>query len=1204
MGKKILLVVICMTSILLAYESMYGVVRGGTIHQFTPSPRSDADMIYFSNGITIDVTQGAPMLPDHLMVDETEYFLVHCSGAVTEEQLEAITSAGGAVYSYLPHYTFIVRMSEATRQQVTGFDFVDWTGSYHPAYKISSQDEFSVLTGIRKITILLYPDAALDAVAGFLVDHGAVITDIAETKWDKLINCEIDLVHLPGIAKLDAVNWIEPWHQMELHNDDVQWIVQTGTMNNRRIWDMGITGEGELLSTCDSGMRTSHYAFRNTTSGWITTWGDYPTHRKIIAYHPANTYGSGYADFGDESGNYYHGSHTGGTACGNDDIMGNPYAFDGVAIDSRIYFLDGGGAFGGIYLYPNLNDLFDLPYTGNAAGSVKLMSNSWGNSVNGAYTANAAQVDQFMWDHPDFLVFFSNGNDGPSGGSVGSPATAKNCVSVGGCQNASGYTQIYAFSSRGPTQDGRYKPTILTPGQNVISVYGGSDNNYWSMDGTSMAAPGAMGAGTLVREYFADGWYPSGTANSADTMSPSAALIKAVLVNCADPTITGYTNVPNNNIGWGRVDLDSALYFAGDARQLAIIDEETGLSTGQYVEYTYNVNSSSEPLRVTLVWTDYPAAINANPTLVNDLHLTVTDPSNNVYKGNVYSSGQSVTGGSYDLLNVEECVRRNSPQTGAWTVRVEGNNCPYGPQPFAIVVNGDITASMQQNVVYETHSIDDSGGNNNGKLDPGETVFITVTLRNDGSQDATSATGTLRTSSGDITIVDSVDSYGTIVAGGGTADGTFEVTASAATPQGTVVPLTVHLESNGGAYTTNCNFQIVVGLPRYDYVNHDIGNCVLTVTKHGSLGYLNQNSQGSGFIYPASGDNQLYHSTFALTNATNYVMDRFYPNSGSVPNNTDWLVTTTPDGRCWIDTIAPAYSDQESWALFTDSGYTSPKPLRVTQHGYAWSAPCYDDFVIVRNEVTNCSGSAVSDIYAGVIADFDMGDAYTNNAGTDAGRRLAYMWYPSAPNVYVGIKLLDPYSAANVSALENPVYVYNGATNVWHDTTLHKFLDGTLSFSSSPYSEDWSVVISGGPLALGAGGTEVVAFAFVGGSSLANLQENADSAQSIYDQIWAVEEYGSTIVRDRTFYAPHPNPFTQKTCLMFNLPSAQHVNVTVYNAAGQAVKTLVDRTCEAGMNTVFWDGRDERNMRLPNGVYFFAVNTAGEYITKKLIMVH
>ena len=350
MVKKMLLVVLCMAGILLAYDGMYGVVQGGTIHQFTPAPHEDANMIYFSNGISIDVNAGAPALPAHLVIDATEYYLVHCRAAVTEEQVGAIISAGGTVYSYLPHYTFIVRMNDAARKQVDLLDFIDWTGPYHPAYKLSGQTEFEVFAGVRRITILLYPDAGLDEVTRFLIERGAVLTDIAESRWDKLINCEIDLVHVPDIAKLDAVNWIEPWHQMELHNDDVQWIVQTGSTNNRRIWDMGITGDGELLSTCDSGMRPSHYAFRNTTSGWITTWGDYPTHRKIIAYHPANTYGAGYADFGDEALNFYHGSHTGGTACGNDDVMGSPYAFDGVAIDGRIYFLDGGGSNGGIDL--------------------------------------------------------------------------------------------------------------------------------------------------------------------------------------------------------------------------------------------------------------------------------------------------------------------------------------------------------------------------------------------------------------------------------------------------------------------------------------------------------------------------------------------------------------------------------------------------------------------------------------------------------------------------------------------------------------------------------------------------------------------------------------------------------------------------------------------------------------------------------------
>ncbi len=1204
MNRKILLAIGLVVTLCLGSADLYGVINGGTIHQFTPAPYENAEWVYFSNGIKFSTQNGEPVLPKSLRVEKSDYYIVHCKGSVYPEYVHRIEAIGAKVYSYIPNNSFLIKMSEITKNEVEHIEFIDWIGIYQPAYKISGQDDFKTLQGVRKVTILLYPDAQFDGVMDFLETIGAKITDTAESKWDKLIIAEVDLSSVPEIAKIEEISWIEPWHKTELHNDNVQWILQTASSGNRRVWDMGITGDGELVSTCDTGIRTSHYAFRNTSTGWITTWGDYPSHRKIIAYQPANSSGPGYADFGDEAINSYHGTHTAGTACGNDDIMGSPSGRDGLGIDSRIYFLDGGGSNGAVYHYSNLNDLFILPYNGNAAGSVKMISNSWGSSVNGAYTTSCAQVDQFMWDHNDFLAFFSNGNSGPGSGTVGSPAAAKNCVSVGGCRNGSNYQLIYGSSSRGPTQDGRYKPTIIAPAQTVYSPYGAGDSGYWGLQGTSMASPGAAGAGTLVRQYFSDGFYPTGAANPTDSLAPSAALLKAMLVNCADPSITGYTNVPNNNIGWGRIDLDSVLYFSGDTKNLAIVDEETGLSTGQFVEYTYSVNSSSVPIRIALIWTDYPATAGVGIKLINDLHLTVTDPGANEYKGNVYSAGQSVTGGSYDILNVEECVRINSPATGSWTIRVDGNNCPYGPQPFALVVTGNLGTTAQPDVVYVSNIIDDSAGNNNGRVDPGETVYITVTLRNDGSVDATNATGTLRTSSSDITLIDSVASYGTISANGGTAQGTFQFSASVSIPQGTIVPMTVYFEANGGAYTTNCNFQIIVGLPRYDYVNHDIGNCVLTVTKHGSIGYLGVNSQGSGFIYPGSGSNQLYHSSMALANATNYVMDRFYINAGATPNNTDWLCTTNPDGRCWIDSITPAVSDQESWAMFSDSGCISPKGIIVTQHGYAWSAAGYDDFVITRFEVKNAGASAVSNIYTGVIADLDMGDAYNNRGGTDATRRLAYEWDPAIPNVYVGVKLLAPYTATNVSVLQNDIFVYNGATNIWHDTTHYKFLNGTLSFPSGTTNEDWSVVVSAESYTLNPGETQEVAFAFVGGSSLANLQENADSAQSIYDQYFAVLENTTPTVSEYNIYAPYPNPFDNKTCITFSLSKPEHVKIMVYNTAGQLIKNILDEKCSAGLNKIYWYGKDNNGAKLPNGVYFYSIETEKNHTTKKLIILH
>ena len=77
-------------------------------------------------------------------------------------------------------------------------------------------------------------------------------------------------------------------------------------------------------------------------------------------------------------------------------------------------------------------------------------------------------------------------------------------------------------------------------------------------------------------------------------------------INSADPDVSGYT-VPDNNIGWGRINDDNVCYFAGDARRLALVDNTDGLLTGEYVEYQVYVADNAIPLKAALVWTDYPA---------------------------------------------------------------------------------------------------------------------------------------------------------------------------------------------------------------------------------------------------------------------------------------------------------------------------------------------------------------------------------------------------------------------------------------------------------------------------------------------------------------------------------------------------------------------------------------------------------------------
>jgi hypothetical protein len=102
------------------------------------------------------------------------------------------------------------------------------------------------------------------------------------------------------------------------------------------------------------------------------------------------------------------------------------------------------------------------------------------------------EIDIFMWDHPDSLIFVAAGNDGDTGtengvGTVGTPATHKNGVSVGASLNSIESFKAYnlislfgqkgeyndrslaSFSSRGPTKDGRLKPEVCGVGKQPLS---------------------------------------------------------------------------------------------------------------------------------------------------------------------------------------------------------------------------------------------------------------------------------------------------------------------------------------------------------------------------------------------------------------------------------------------------------------------------------------------------------------------------------------------------------------------------------------------------------------------------------------------------------------------------------------------------------------------------------------------------------------
>lgn len=192
-----------------------------------------------------------------------------------------------------------------------------------------------------------------------------------------------------------------------------------------------------------------------------------------------------------------------------------------------------------------------------------------------------------------------------------------------------------------------------------------------------MSNPLTAGGVAVVKDYY----------NKAQGINATAALVKATLINSAvdilDENNDGANDndfpIPNNHEGWGRINLDGATDGT-----IQFVEEGTGLSTGG--SQVFNVTSTGGPLKVTLVWSDYPSTDTASVNLVNNLDLTVANGAN-TYRGNVFSGGWSATGGTADNRNNVENVYIQSP-SGSYTITVNGFNVPNGPQKFALVVDG------------------------------------------------------------------------------------------------------------------------------------------------------------------------------------------------------------------------------------------------------------------------------------------------------------------------------------------------------------------------------------------------------------------------------------------------------------------------------------------------------------------------------------
>jgi serine protease AprX len=561
-------------------------------------------------------------------------------------------------------------------------------------------------------------------------ENKRIIIDIKNAKNDPA-NLLLKLPHIHGVKQIQEIK------MQKTRNN-----IARGIMNaNGLINDLGLTGKGEIIGVADTGLDSGDPS---------TLHPDFRGRIKKVKSYPIDTIHNNYvknpdADDGAKDEDSGHGTHVAGSVLGDgaSSVAAGHEVVRGLAYESELVFeaIEQWANWTDEYIaeYENMYGrrpeqygLLGIPtdisklFEYARRNGCNIHTNSWGGGEAGAYDQQCFDLDEYVYKNKDFVVLFAAGNSGVDQNedgkvdltSVDSPGTAKNCITVGASENQrsefvnetyGGYqwwptnypsppikddpmtdgsgTDVVAFSSRGPTNDGRIKPDVVAPGTFILSTRSrfiapnhtgwakfAPNKDYFFMGGTSMATPLVAGAIALIRQFLR---------TKKKIRMPSAALLKATLIHGAERMDCRYSAETRKGLydmeqGWGLVNVQRSIDRT--PAEIRYIDRKKGLKTGQAKSIMADVLSSEMPFKATLVWTDYPGQ-----SLINNLNLIVTDPGGNRFNGNVF---EPPFDSSLDISNNVESVFILDPVPGVYKIEVVGSNVAETTQDYALVYSG------------------------------------------------------------------------------------------------------------------------------------------------------------------------------------------------------------------------------------------------------------------------------------------------------------------------------------------------------------------------------------------------------------------------------------------------------------------------------------------------------------------------------------
>ncbi len=576
-----------------------------------------------------------------------------------------------------------VAVTKQAYDDLVGYKLIKAAGEVSARDKVTTEvfEEGFRLTaeGSAEIVVSLFSEEYQDAFSTYLTSTNANVLNIRSSGEFELT---ADPTEVLKILELNYVQFVESGIPVNaITNENSARLSNVNDVVN----NFGLTGNGVNVGVWDIADIAPHADFVRNNQSRVSL-----REAPITVNFGVGTYS--YREYSD------HSTHVAGTvgSSGN----GNQAA-RGMATEVNLFSYNFSGDISSEIRNSGLN-LTNHSY-GVRCGWNRSSNGNWsdfGRSCFGNYGSLARGWDSLVLGNYNLIIVKSAGNDrddnpaaanGNGDGqykngfdTISERGNAKNIITVGAANNAG--TATTAFSSWGPTNDGRIKPDIVADGYGVLSTVATvstCDNDdirnpgstYDTCNGTSMSTPVVTGSLALIQQRH----------KQLFNRNMHASYAKALLIHTAeDIRRTG----PDYETGWGLLDTEAAITQLNRGQQY-----NGSFNTGvqcisasfigtlcrlKPVSYTMQVGSTNE-LKVTTAWIAPSMSLNSTNAAIADYNLTLIAPNGNVYSPwvlNPSNPAQSATRGTNSRDNVEQVVVTN-PQSGTWTVSIKPRSSSY-----------------------------------------------------------------------------------------------------------------------------------------------------------------------------------------------------------------------------------------------------------------------------------------------------------------------------------------------------------------------------------------------------------------------------------------------------------------------------------------------------------------------------------------------